>query len=150
MKNTALIIIDVINACSSSRCETKKYGITFKKIRKMEPKLSKFIKQYESLNIGPIIYTNCTKWDKKHIAKNIIELYKDPKRRYYSANNSESPEKFYEIVPRKKDTIITKNTYDAFTNPKLEKILTTNKIKYIIIAGMKLQMLKLDRIYKNY
>lgn len=135
-KNTALIIIDVINNCCAKECEIKKWNITFKKIRKMVPNLTNFIAKYREKVNNNIIFVNCTKWDKKHLPKNLIELYKDPKCCYYSKDKTGFSEKFYLLEPEKNDIIITKNTYDAFSNPKLDKVLKNKKIQYLIITGV--------------
>ena len=106
-----------------------------KKIRKMVPRLVKFIEEYKKLG-GYVIYTGCVPWNKKSLAKNIVELYKDPKCRYYSKDKSGFAENFFVVEPEKNDIIITKNTYDAFTNPKLEKILKKRKTNHIIVTGI--------------
>ena len=134
-KNTALLVIDVVNLCCHPKCERKKWNISFKNIRKMVSKLINFIDRYKEKFGGKIIYVNCVKWDEKHVAKNIKELYKDPKCRFYSKNPVFS-EKFYKVKPEKQDLVITKNTYDAFSNPKLNKYLKKNKIKNLIITGV--------------
>ncbi|MBW3011095.1 cysteine hydrolase, partial [Candidatus Woesearchaeota archaeon] len=122
-KNSALLVIDVINSCCHPKCEIKKWNISFNKIRKMVPKLVQFIDKYKKKTKGPVIYINCTKWDKKHLADNINELYKDPKCRYYSKDKSGFREKFYGVKPEKDDLIFTKNHYDAFTNLKFVNYL---------------------------
>ncbi len=132
---TALLVIDIINSCCSEKCEIKQWNISFRKIRKMVPKLEKFIKHYKQLG-GHVIYTNCVPWDKRHLPKNIIELYKDPNARYYSSDKTDFSEKFFMLKPGKNDHIITKNSYDAFTNPKLEKILKKLKVKYLVVTGV--------------
>ncbi len=132
---TALLVIDVINSCCSEKCEIRKWNITFKRIRKMVPRLENFIRHYKKLG-GQVIYTNCVPWDKKHLAKNIIELYKDPKARYYSKDKTGFSEEFFHIKPEKNDHVVTKNSYDAFTNPQLDKILKKMKVKHIIITGV--------------
>ncbi len=76
IKETALLVIDVTNAWAHSTCEIKKWNVTFGKIRKMVPKLLKFIKDYKSEG-GNIIYIKSTSWNKEHLAKNLIEFYKD-------------------------------------------------------------------------
>lgn len=134
MKNI-LLVIDIVNFCCSERCETKKCGITFSKIRKMVPKLVKFIEKYRQKN-GKVIYIKCYPWDKKHLAKNIIELYKDPKCRYYSSDKTGFDEKFYLVEPKKDDFIFSKNTYDAFSNAKLVNFLRKSKVKTLIITGI--------------
>jgi nicotinamidase-related amidase len=135
IKNTALLVIDVINQCCHPKYEIKKWNITFNKIRKMVPALRKFIPQYRNAG-GQVIFVNCTPWKKKFLAKNIVELYKDPKCRYYYTDKSSFSEEFFELEPQKSDFIVTKNTYDAFTNPKLNKFLKKQKIKHVVVAGI--------------
>lgn len=130
------LVIDVINSCCAEKCEIKKWGINYSKIRKMIPKLKKFIVDYKKITNKPVIYIKTTPWIKKFIAPNLIELYKDSACEYYSKDKSKYPEMFYLLKPAKEDYILTKNTYDAFTNQKLDKILKINKVKYIIIAGV--------------
>ena len=126
-KNSALIVIDIINFC----CQPK-----HTKIRRMVPRLVKFIQQYKAEFKGQVIYINCNKWNKKNLPKNLVELYKDPKCSYYTTDKTKHPEEFYKISPDKDDLIITKNNYDAFTNPKLDKFLKSKKIKYLIVTGI--------------
>ena len=133
---TALLVIDITNGCASPRCEIKKWGITFKKIRKMVPSLVAFIKTWKKHGLGPVIFVNCTKWDKKHLAKNIVELYKDPNCCYYSEDKTGFSEKFYKVKPERRDYVIIKNHYDAFTSSQLVKILKKRKIKYLAVAGI--------------
>lgn len=135
-KDSALLVIDVINSCCHPKCEIKNRGISFKKIRKMVPKLARFIERYKKKTKNPVIYVNCVPWDKKHLAKNIVELYKDPKCRYYSKDKSGFSEKFFMVEPGKDDLIFTKNHYDAFTNQKLVTYLKKKKIKFLIVAGI--------------
>jgi len=134
-ENSALIVVDVINSCSAEQCEIRKWEITFKKIREMIPRLNDFINEYKKIG-GKVIYVNCVPWTKKYLAKNIIELYKDPKCKYYSKDKKGFSEKFNLVKPDKEDIIITKNSYDAFTNPKLEMILKKQKIKYLLVTGI--------------
>ena len=135
LKETALLIIDTNNQCCHQKCEIKEWGISFNKIRKMIPKLKKFIGEYREAG-GQLVFVNCVPWKKEFLAKNIVELYKDPKCRYYSSDNSGFNEKFFEYNLKVGDLVITKNSYDAFTNPKLDQFLKERKIKYIIVAGV--------------
>jgi nicotinamidase-related amidase len=102
----------------------------------MIPKLKKFIMDYKKKFGGKVVYINCTRWNKERLAKNLVELYKDPKCTYYTEDTTGFDEKFYGLKPEKGDVIFTKNTYDAFSNPKLDKFLKKNKIKYLIITGV--------------
>jgi len=134
--NTALIVIDIVNACAHKKCEDPEINVHFSKIRKMIPNLDKFIETYREKVNSLIIFVNITPWDKKHLPKNIQELYTDPNVEYYSDDDSGFPEEFYQVKPEKDDLIITKNTYDSFTNPELEKILKSKNIQYLVIAGI--------------
>jgi len=140
IEETALLVIDVTNAWAHPTCEIRKWGITFNKIRKMVPKLQRFIKYYESAG-GNIIYIKTTPWDKKHLPKNLVEFYKDPdvcfySTEVYSEKIKRSSEKFYKLSLKKKDIVLEKNSYDAFVNPDLDKILKKKKIKYLIPTGV--------------
>lgn len=135
-KDSVLVVIDVINLCCSSKSEVKKRDLIYKKIRQMTPKLVEFIEDYKKLYKKPVIYVKCIKWDKDHVAPNIRELYKDPRCIYYTKDETEFSEEFYDVNPKKDDIIITKNSYDAFTNPELDKLLKKMKIKNIIITGV--------------
>lgn len=134
--DSMLIVIDVTNHCCHARAEVKQWGLTYHKIRKMVPKLKSFITQYKKINQQPVVYVNCVKWDKNSVAPNIRQLYEDPSCDYYTKDKTDFSEKFYKITPEKNDIIITKNTYDAFSNPALHKILKKRKIKNIIITGV--------------
>ncbi len=140
IKETALLIIDVTNAWADPKCEIKKWGIRFEKIRKMVPRLQKFIKEYKTAG-GNVIYIKSAPWDKKHLAKNLIEFYKDPdvcfySRKIYSEKIRKFSDEFYKVNPEKDDIIFEKNSYDAFVNPDLNKFLKKKKIKYLIPTGV--------------
>lgn len=136
LEETILLVIDVINSCSHPDCELKRKNISFIKIRKMIPRLNDFIKKYKEKG-GKVIYINCTPWNKENLAKNIIELYdNNPLSRYYSSDKTGFREQFFILKPEKDDFIITKNNYDAFTNPDLDFIIRKNKTKYIIMTGV--------------
>jgi len=135
-QNTALLVIDVINMCCKKEFEVSEYKLRFSKIRKMIPKLERFITNYKKEFGGLVVYVNCVKWDKNHVAKNLQEFYKNPGVTYYPPDHNNTGSDFYLVHPEKNDVIITKNTYDGFSNPKLDKILKKNKIKYLIITGI--------------
>lgn len=134
-KNTALVIIDIVNGCCHEDCEDLQKGIAFSNIRKMVPRLNDFIGEFRNKIGGKIIFTNITPWTKKYLPENIQELYKDPAATYYG-DESDFEKNFYTVIPRKEDVVITKNTYDTFSNTKFNKILKDNKIKYLVITGV--------------
>ncbi|MEI8067680.1 MAG: isochorismatase family cysteine hydrolase [Candidatus Shapirobacteria bacterium] len=134
--NTALVVIDPINSCAHEDCETPEWNVHFSKIRKMLPKLDKFIKKYRQKIGGLVVITKTTPWNEKHLAKNINELYTDPMACYYSDDDSGFDEEFFVIKPEPSDLIFTKNTYDTFVGGELTKKLKDKGIKYIIMTGI--------------
>jgi len=134
--NTALLVIDPINSCAHEKCETPEWGIYFSKIRAMLPKLNEFIKEYRKKVGGLVILTTLTPWNKEHLPENMNELYKDPEATYYSEDTTGFDEKFYAVESEKSDLIVVKNTYGAFSNPKLAKELGARGIKYIATTGV--------------
>ncbi|MBD3311379.1 MAG: isochorismatase family protein [Candidatus Magasanikbacteria bacterium] len=132
---TALLVIDVLNSCCHENCEVEKWKMTFKKIRRMVPKLKKFIKDYKKLG-GKVIYVNYPVWIEENLKKNIVELYKNPACRYYSKDKTGFSNNFFQLKPEKDDIIITKNSYDAFSNKKMDKNLKKLGVKYLIITGV--------------
>ena len=78
--NTALLAIDVVNSCAHERCESKKYGITFSKIRKMVPKLTAFVDEFRKSVGGMVIFTKNVPWRKEYLPESINELYEDTMR----------------------------------------------------------------------
>ena len=135
IKETALLVIDVINSCCHKNCEIEKWGKSFNKIRRILPKLKKFIANYKSTG-GNVIFVNCVSWKKEFLPLNINELYKDPSCEYYSSDKSGFKEEFFEISPDKNDFVITKNSYDAFTSLELNNLLGKLKVKYCVITGV--------------
>lgn len=134
-KNTALVIIDIVNGCCHKDCEDVERGITFSKIRKIVPKLKDFIEQFRDKIRGKIIFTNITHWTKKYLPENIKELYEDPATTYYG-DGTEFEKDFYLVKPREEDIVITKNNYDTFSNPEFDKFLKENEVKYLVITGV--------------
>ena len=135
-KNTALLVIDPVNACAHEKCETPEWNIHFSKIRKMIPKLDEFVKQYRREFGGLVVITTITPWRKEHLSNNLNELYTDPQAEYYSEDTTGFDEDFYTVKPEANDLVITKNTYDAFTNDDLVKELKIRGIQYIIVTGI--------------
>jgi nicotinamidase-related amidase len=132
LKNTALLVIDVTNFCCAIENEVPKYKVTFSKIRKMIPKLKKFVENYA----GEVVYIKTKPWKKEYLPENLTELYKNPALCYYSKDKTGKAEEFYLLKPRGQDKIFEKNTYDAFSNPDLDQYLKKRKIKTLIITGV--------------
>lgn len=134
--NTALLIIDMVNGCAHKDCEDSEINVYFSKIRKIAPKLVGFIDDFRKKVNNNVVFINNTPWTKKYLPNNIQELYTDPMVEYYGEEGDDFPQGFYKVKPEKEDLIITKNTYDAFANPELEKHLRDRKIQYLVITGV--------------
>jgi len=135
-ENTALVVIDIVNGCCHEECEDAEKGITFSKIRSMVPRLVDFINDFRRAGKGKVIFTNITPWTKEFLPENIQELYEDPEAAYYGEGPGGFEEEFYRVVPEKDDVVITKNNYDAFSNPEFDRLLKEWGITYLIIAGV--------------
>lgn len=135
-QNTALIVIDVVNSCAHEKCEHPEWKVHFSKIRQMVPSLVEFIEEYRKKAGSLIIFTDIVPWNKEHLPFNINELYTDPKTYYYSHDTSGFSEEFYLVNPQRQDVVITKNIYDAFSNPELEKTLKEKGIQYLVMTGV--------------
>jgi nicotinamidase-related amidase len=133
IKDTALLVIDVTNFCCTDF--EANYNLSFDKIRKMVPKLKRFISKYKDKG-GKVVYIKCLPWMKKYLPDNINELYKNPMCKYYSNDKAGNSEEFYKLEPDKDDFIVEKNTYDAFSSKKLNSILKKLDKKYLLITGV--------------
>ena len=129
-KTTALIVIDIQNDyCSSSGEIAKQLGVDLSPVQKIIPKLVDFVEKARAKGL-PIIFTQMIE-DPKYMAEN-AKLKKGSKS--FCSPNSEGF-KYFQIKPDKSDYQIVKKSYDAFSNPELEKILEKHDIKNLIIIG---------------
>lgn len=134
---TALLVIDIINSCCHENYEKPQWGIRFSKIRRMVPKLERFIARYKQGAGGVVIYTRTVPWIKAHLPENVNDLYiTNPAARYYTTDTSGFAEQFFQVCPQKEDVVVSKNQYDVFTDPELIKILKKKKIRNIIVTGV--------------
>ena len=134
--NTGLLVIDIVNGCAHQDCEEPEIDVTFSKIREMVPNLIDFVDNYRKKVNNSVFYINLTPWTKEYLPKNVQELYTDPEAEYYSDDETGFSEKFYLVKPDKQDIVITKNTYDCFTDTELEKILKDKNIQYLVVIGV--------------
>lgn len=135
-ENTALIVIDPVNACADEQCELPDRGITFSNIREMLPKLNAFMDEYRKSVGGLVIITKISPWTKGYLPENIQTLYTDPGALYYSDDTSEFPEQIYGIEVADTDVVVTKSSYDVFTSVEFAQTLTEKNIRYLIITGI--------------
>ncbi len=135
LKNSALLVIDVINSCAAEEYEDPKRDIRYARIRRMVPSLASFITAYRQLG-GTVMLVTSVPWQERYLADNINELYRnDEMARYWSEDTSGRGEEFYSI-PTEGALIFTKPSYDAFTCPDLVDALDERGIRYLIVAGV--------------
>jgi nicotinamidase-related amidase len=135
LKNSVFLVIDVINSCAQREYEDPERAIHYNKIRQMIPALAEFISAYKRLG-GRIILTTTVPWQEAYLPENINELYRNnAEARYWSQDSSGCAEQFYGI-PTDGATVVVKNSYDAFTNRNLVRLLEEQHTRYVIVAGV--------------
>lgn len=134
-ENSVLLVIDVINSCAQREFEDPVRNIHYKKIRRMVPALSAFITSYKQLG-GRVILTTTVPWQEAYLPENINELYRNSaEARYWSQDTTGQAEHFYHI-PSDDALVITKNSFDAFSNEDLIHALEGMHIRYVIVTGI--------------
>ena len=131
--NIPLVVINVVKGCCDIRYERPEWGLHFSKVRKMLPRLNEFTKYYRN-NGGQIIWIKPTPWTEYYLPDNINKLYKEnPNARFYVEDYITEYSDFPEIIEiESEDIILEKNTYSAFSNPKLSHVLVDS----YLIAGV--------------
>lgn len=135
LKNSALIVIDVINSCAHPDYEDAERYIHFKKIREMVPRLAEFMAGYRSLG-GRVILTTTVPWREPFLPENINRLYRQSEQaRYWSEDESGRAEQLYGIESDGA-TVIVKDSYDAFACEELLHTLGQLDAPTLIVAGI--------------
>lgn len=80
--------------------------------------------------------TTTTPWTREYLPENMQELYKDTEAIYYSEDTTGFDEKFHTVEIKGSDSIVAKNTYDAFTNKDFVNKLKEKKIRYLVMTGV--------------
>ena len=132
-----LIVVDIVKSCCSEEFERPEINITFNRIRKMIPRLIEFIDEYRRLG-GKIIWIRSTPWREEYLPKNINRLYhENPYATFYTEHDVEESVEFYDgISPHEPDEIFTKNTYSAFVDVDLQKLLRKNQWDTYLLSGV--------------
>jgi nicotinamidase-related amidase len=133
--NTALLVVDVMNACAHERHEDPGRGIRFSRIRAMVPRLAAFVEAFRGLG-GAVLLVKSVPWQERFLPDNLNELYReDAGARYWSADRSGHAEQLYGL-PEEGAEVFTKCSYDAFTCAELVAALERRRIRYVIVAGV--------------
>ncbi|MCK4520991.1 MAG: cysteine hydrolase [Nanoarchaeota archaeon] len=131
-KQTALIVVDVQNDFCDEKGLFAKLDEGVSKFQKIIPDLLNLINEARKVNL-PIIYIQAI-YDKKYLPKNILERYKKQGLDKLCQSGTWGAD-FYKIKPKENEKVMVKHRYDAFTNPGLDKLLKSMKIKTLIMAG---------------
>ena len=132
-----LIIIDMIRSCCSEKFERPEWNISFSRIREMIPRLKRFTDVYRKLG-GQIVWVRTTPWTEEYLPKNINRLYREnPDATFYTTHDVEESVELCEgIEIQAQDRVFTKNTYSAFTDPKLLRFMQDKREDTCLIAGV--------------
>ena len=133
---TALLVIDIVNACCHEECEDPDAGVTFGKIREMvDGRLLDFVERYRRRVNENVIIMGLKPWTREYLSQNIIRLYdENPEAIYFGEEGFE--DEFYHIVPAETDFVVKKNTYDCFASPELVAYLEQKKITDLVVCGV--------------
>lgn len=133
LEKLPLVIIDPVKGCSDSRFEIPEWGLYFSKVRAVLPKINSFAKKHRD-NGGQIIWVKPVPWVEKFLPENINKLYNEnPDARFYVEDYVDVYSDFPDtIAVESSDIILEKNSYSAFVNPKLSKLLSYS----YLIAGV--------------
>jgi nicotinamidase-related amidase len=123
-----------VRGCCDVEYDRPEWNIHFSKVRELIPKLNGFVEEYRGIG-GRIIWVKPTPWIEEHLPANVNRLYREnPRATFYVTENVEDYAEFPpEIEVEPGDLVVEKNSYSAFTNPRLEDLLDSDTY---LIAGI--------------
>lgn len=129
-----LLIIDVVKGCCGLEYERPEWNIRFSKVRELIPRLNGFAKDYRGRG-GRVIWAKPTPWTEEHLPENINRLYREnPQATFYVTENVDEYAEFPpEIEVEPGDLVVEKNSYSAFTTPRLMDLLDSDTY---LVAGV--------------
>lgn len=135
-ERTALLVIDIVNACCHKDCEDPSAGITYERIRKMvDERLLGFVDRYRLQINKNVIIMGLKPWTREYLPQNIIRLYdENPMASYFGEEGFE--EEQYHLLPVGTDFVVKKNTYDCFASSELIDYLEQRGITDLVICGV--------------
>jgi len=133
-KNTALLVIDIQNDyCAKNGKIAVMRKLDVSPVQNIIIPLTRFIGLARDKSI-PVIFTRMIE-DHHYMKENAkIKFQTSPKPLDICSPNSEGF-KYFKIRPLKNDFELIKKSYDAFSNPELNKILKKKGVKNLIITG---------------
>lgn len=128
-----LVVIDPVKGCCGREYERPEWNIHFSRVRDLIPRLNDFAERYRAQG-GRVIWVKPATWTEEHLPDNINRLYREnPRATFYVTENVEEYSEFQpgiEVEPG--DQVIEKNSYSAFTNPRLMDALGSDTY---LVAG---------------
>ena len=128
-----LVVIDPVKGCCGREYERPEWNIHFNKVRETIPRLNDFAKRYRAQG-GRVIWVKPAPWTEEHLPDNINRLYRENlQATFYVTEKVEEYSEFQpgiEVDPG--DQVIEKNSYSAFTNPRLRDALDSDTY---LVAG---------------
>lgn len=136
LREYPLVVIDVVKGCCDVRYERPEWGLYFSKIREMLPRLNNFVKKHRD-NGGQIIWVKPTPWTKQYLPDNINKLYcENPNATFYVEDHVDEYNEFPDSIEVEAgDIVLEKNSYSAFTNPRLSELLVDNYLVSGVYSG---------------
>jgi len=131
---TAILVIDLQNAYCSKNGAMARLGYDISKNEEIVPNIANFLDETRAYNFL-IIFTKMIE-DPEYMADN-AKLKATMTGNIVAISSPGTFDFEYAgISPDSTDKEITKKSYDAFSNPDLDKILTKDGIKNLIIVGV--------------
>jgi len=128
-----LVVIDPVKGCCGREYERPEWNIHLSKVRETIPRLNDFARRYRALG-GRVIWVKPALWTEEHLPDNINRLYREnPQATFYVTGDVDEYSEFQpgiEVEPG--DQVIEKNSYSAFTNPRLRDALDSDTY---LVAG---------------
>ncbi len=135
--NLALLVVDIQNDFCHEAGAFAKQGMNVTNVQRMVPTLQGLIMQVRKYSV-PVIYTRQVE-SEEVTPPNLQRLFQRERLISVCAPNSWGSQ-FYQLQPLNSEHIFEKYTYDAFSNPQLEKTLDGHNVDSLIITGVNLDV----------
>ena len=128
-----LVVVDPVKGCCGVEYERPEWNIHFSKVRETIPRLNEFAERHRT-NGGRVIWVKPVPWTEENLPSNINRLYREtPRATFYVTEHVDEYSEFQpgiEVKPR--DQVVVKDSYSAFTNPRLREAIGSDTY---LVAG---------------
>ena len=128
-----LVVVDPVKGCCGREYERPEWNIHFGRVRETIPRLNEFAERHRAMG-GRVIWVKPVTWTEENLPDNINRLYREnPRARFYVTEHAEEYAEFQPgIEVKPEDRVVVKNSYSAFTNPRLMEALDSGTY---LVAG---------------